>query len=1188
MKRTLCVMLTLLLAVSVFFNMGICVNGIDADEKSASEFAEEICKMLENEKTYSDISIASKSRKIENNEFETCRLIVKTAGRLNTLNAVSIVNGFNNIWILQFDSIESTRSAFDYYSKQKHIDYVEADKIISATETGALSLSHNSTEKTYLSWGPEHLGIDRFNQSLINSGKQLANITVAVIDSGIESNHEFLQGRIIPTNINTSGSGEINSSEDDYGHGTQVAGVIVDSTLENVKIKPYKVLDRFGQGTLTSLAAGLNCAINDGVDIINISLGFYESSDLLEESINSAIANDITVVGAAGNSSTDEPYYPSSYKGVIRVAAINDTDNITNFSNYGNITFAAPGIDIKTTYLGNKYSLCKGTSFSAPFCSSVAAAIKSIVPLASAEDIFDIMKTYSICPIYHNSNEELGNGILYAPENFEESLSGKTEAPEINTKSEFIFNDPYISFDSFEIELYCNSSDSTIYYTLDGSVPLEHNPNAKIYNGSPIIVSESCKIYAVAYSEGRYRSAVTGFNATIAKPIPENELVINSDGIITEYKGNSSNISIPKYVNSKAIKGIGDNVFKDKNIKTIVMSTEILTLGNSAFENCFNLETVFARNVESIGENCFKNCVNADFFNFENLKTIGKSSFENVCKNKYEIYGISFFLNLENVDSIPENALKGSAVCDLTCNNLTSIGKNSFSDCEAIVNIKINCKTNLPEGCFKGCSSLNNISISGLKSISTKCFENCSHITNIDLPDVELLMPYSFSGCSSLIGINIPKVISMFSNAFSGCKKLRELILPSFKHFEDTPSGAPLLPNNLETFSAPLIDETISDMFGNSTGIKYIYLNSATDISAYTFRGCNNIFYLNLESVTNLDENALSDCSAEFIDLSKLVKTASLPDNSGIMLSKDFIESTDNAENITLYSTSDSFVERYANYKGYKFAPLPIIVNEIPGYISSSNEIINVSAIGYNLEYQWYRSTENSTENGEPIEGANQSTYIFTEDDTAPFYYCIVTQNDEGTLSQTITNIIIKDTTPADYTEYNKAVEKANRIDKSLYIDTSALEHALSKRIYGRYACEQNIVDEQTKIILDAIDSLEMNVAKKIYIFSSETDLYLFRGIQTIIMILPEDAIYENIQWSSSNNKAFTVNNVGYVRCVGSGKSIITATVQNPDGTTASASIEFEKKLLGFEKVMSYIFRWYYILISKIPVNSPY
>lgn len=1183
MKRIICAILSLIFAVSVFFNMSICVNGVSPDEKDAFEFAEGIGKMLENADISSDIASAGKSLKNENNEFETCRLIVKTAGKLNTLNAVSYVNGFDNLWILQFDSIESTCSAFEFYSKQNYVDFVETDKIVSAADTGDFFLPTTISEKTYLSWGPEFLGFDHFNKSLIDSGKPLANITVAVIDSGVESNHEFLKGRVIPTNINTSVSGERNSSEDDYGHGTQVAGIIVDSTLDNIKIKPYKVLDSYGHGTLISLAAGINCAINDGVDVINISLGFNETSSFLEKTINTALASDITVVAAAGNNATDAPFYPSSYSGVIRVSAINNSGFLANYSNYGNITFAAPGHNIKTSSIGNNYVLAKGTSFAAPFCSASAACLKSLLPYASSEDIFDIIKTNAVRPISENSENEMGFGIIYALQVFEESLSGKVDTPEIFSYS----NLTSISISPIRIGMSCQTPDSVIYYTTDGSVPHLYNPNAKIYDGNPIDISESCIIYAVASAEGKYRSAVTGYKAVIAPNIPQDELVINSEGIITEYIGNASSVSIPRKVNSITVKGIGDNVFKGKDVKVIVCSSNVVSFGNSTFEDCRSLETVYAQSIASVGECCFKNCVVADTFNFKNLNSIGKAAFENVCSTAYKLYGLSFFLNLENLSSIPENAFKDSAISEVECKNISFVGKNAFSGCNALVSAEFKCNSNLPESCFKGCSSLRNVSITGQQAVPSNCFKDCSMLTNVNLPNVILLMSDCFNNCTKLDSVTLPSVISMYSNAFSGCNSLREINLPALEYFEDSSSSTPAFSSSLEAFSAPKLKKTFSDMFSSANNISIIHLNGATDIAEYTFRGCNNIFYLNLENVTSLKENALSDCSASFIDLSNLKTAKNLPNNSGIMLSNEFIESTGEAENLTLYSTPNSFIERYAQYKGYQFIPLPIITNKIPENITSSSEIINVSAVGYGLEYQWYKNTENSTEDGEAIEGATSSSYLFTAEDTAPFYYCVVTQNDFGTVSKTTTNIIVKDTTPADYTEYERAVELANSIDKGLYVNTYSLDHALSKKVYGRYACEQSIVDEQTRIILEAIENLEMNVAKRIYLFSSETDLYIFDRIQTVFMILPEGAIYENIEWKSSNSKAFTVNNAGFVRCVGNGNATITATVHNPDGSTCTASLEFEKKLLGFEKVLSFLFRWFFILLSKIPVKIP-
>ncbi len=1178
MKKQISILLALIMALSVCFGMDFCPHAAFSDEINDVDFAEYIGEMVEKSSYKSNIGFADKRFQNGNSysEFETCRLIVKSDKSINTLNAVSFVHGGDGLWVLQFDCPESTAKAYNYYSKLKTVKYVEPDKYLTVSAVA------EKEEKEYLSWGPEYIGLDRLNSDIISSEKQLAGITVAVIDSGVNKNHEILRGRVIDTYINTSGSGTRNSTDDDFGHGTHVAGIIADSTLESVSIKPYKVVDEHGQGTVVTVAAGINCAINDGVDIINISLGFYEDSELLHDAVKKAIAHDITVVASAGNNSTDEPYYPSSYDGVLRITAINQAGNVANFSNIGSgVDFAAPGVKIKTANMNGGYSTVDGTSFAAPFVSALAATIKSVIPLSSSEDIYNRLCYQALKPIYYCSDEEIGNGIINAPEYESENKDGKTSTPV------FASNYAHIVVEPIDIEISCETPNSVIYYTTDKSMPSVLNENAKIYT-EPIHIDESCYILAAAYSDGKYKSSINGLHITVAPDIPENELSISPDGIITEYRGNEESVSIPETVNSIRVTGIGNEVFKNKDITDIVLSYGTESLGNEAFCGCSKLINVYAKNIKKIGDNCFKDCVNLNNIYIDELSEIGIGAFENAGKTAYSVGIKSFRMDLSCLKSIPENAFKGSAIKNINLGEINSIGQEAFTGCNALVSVQIEKAVSIPGNCFKDCNSLNTVEIYGLTVIPSSAFAGCTKLSAVNLPDVRLVLQKAFENCSSLQSVSLPGAISVFSDVFVGCNSLISLDLPSMQSFDDmmlSHNDYPHFPESLETFSAPSLKYTVKDMFKSAPNISIISLNEAVDIAEYTFRGCEKIQYLNLESANILKENSMSGCSAEFIDLRKLITAKSLPDNSGIMLSNLFIEATASAVNLTIYGTPDTFVERYANYKGYNFVPIPIILNDIPNNITSESEMIYVSAAGFNLEYQWYKNTENSTENGTPIEGAVNPSYMFTENDSSPFYYCVITQNDLGIKSTVKTHVIEKDTTPADYTYYNEAVAAASKVNRERYIDTSILDFVLSKNVYGKYACEQSVVDAQAKAIFDAIDNLEPNNAKQLYLISPKNELLLFEETKLKTLILPENCVYDNVIWSSSNRNAYVVNDEGVVRCVGSGKAVITATVINYDGAEISESIAFEGYLKPLGTLFSFLFKWIFVLISEIPAR---
>ncbi len=172
-------------------------------------------------------------------------------------------------------------------------------------------------------------------------------ITVAVVDTGINLEHEDLAGKITKFRYNSIASDPYNkyiagknyksSSDvtDDNGHGTHCSGII-GALKDNGKggtgvapdamIMPIKVLDAKGSGTTCWVAAGIIAAADNGADIISLSLSGVEDS-LKEQACNHAIANGVVVVASAGNESTQDKAFPACYDGVIAVASLATNDD---------------------------------------------------------------------------------------------------------------------------------------------------------------------------------------------------------------------------------------------------------------------------------------------------------------------------------------------------------------------------------------------------------------------------------------------------------------------------------------------------------------------------------------------------------------------------------------------------------------------------------------------------------------------------------------------------------------------------------------------------------------------------------------------------------------------------------------------------------------------------------------------
>lgn len=271
--------------------------------------------------------------------------------------------------------------------------------------------------------GTERADIDALEawQSTIGSEE----VVVAVLDSGVDFNHEDLKNNMWtrPANLAAyrdaelgeindlhgyNGTDAIKDPMDDNGHGTHCAGIIgaegnngigVTGINQKVQIMPLKFLGRGGFGSTNDAIEAINYAIArklDGVNVrvISASWGSTSKSKALEDTIKAAAEADILFVAAAGNDSSDNdkrPHYPSNYNApnIISVAALDRNDQLASFSNYGakTVHVAAPGKDILSTWLKGTYREASGTSMATPYVSGIAALIIASDPQISMKSL---------------------------------------------------------------------------------------------------------------------------------------------------------------------------------------------------------------------------------------------------------------------------------------------------------------------------------------------------------------------------------------------------------------------------------------------------------------------------------------------------------------------------------------------------------------------------------------------------------------------------------------------------------------------------------------------------------------------------------------------------------------------------------------------------------------------------------
>lgn len=237
------------------------------------------------------------------------------------------------------------------------------------------------------------------------------NITIATLDTGVNANHPAIKDQLVP------GYNALNNStntNDDNGHGTFVAGVI-SQVAPDASIMPVKVLNNLGEGTVADASEGIFWAVNHNARIINMSLGLYTNSILLQLSINYAQLNGDLVVASAGNSGTSSKRYPAAYPGVIGVAATDSDNHKASFSNYGdNAEVSAPGVHIYSAYFTGGYAYGDGTSFAAPQVSALAAQVWATTPNSSSNTVSSqiLGHTTSLVAADPTYGSKLGSGLI--------------------------------------------------------------------------------------------------------------------------------------------------------------------------------------------------------------------------------------------------------------------------------------------------------------------------------------------------------------------------------------------------------------------------------------------------------------------------------------------------------------------------------------------------------------------------------------------------------------------------------------------------------------------------------------------------------------------------------------------------------------------------------------------------------
>lgn len=285
------------------------------------------------------------------------------------------------------------------------------------------------------------------------TGKQ---VKIAVIDTGINEQHEMLAGKVIASHSFI----EEETATDLHGHGTHVAGIIAGKQANGSQLQGIapeallinaKALNSEGTGSNVSVIKAINYAAEQGANIINLSLtgNYHDSASPINKAIKEAVAQGITVIAAAGNCGTQCPSescglfrgigVPADSEYAITVGAVNEENKHACFSSGENILgigikpdLVAPGVNIASAFANssNSYKTLSGTSMSAPHITGLTALLLEAKPHLKPKQVKEILMQTALDLGEKGKDTEFGAGLANTSSvfDFNASLSPKIKS----------------------------------------------------------------------------------------------------------------------------------------------------------------------------------------------------------------------------------------------------------------------------------------------------------------------------------------------------------------------------------------------------------------------------------------------------------------------------------------------------------------------------------------------------------------------------------------------------------------------------------------------------------------------------------------------------------------------------------------------------------------------------------------
>ena len=786
-----------------------------AEENAIQSFINETVELIK-ENDAEKVFVAENAEKLEtasyalsvdepeDTTFQTCRLIVKSDNTPDKLNSVGIASGFQNYHIVQFATSEDAEKAYNVYLADKNIISVTVDKVFKVTcdvtVTEETINDESRPPKRLDSWGGEVTGLYAVKDYIEDNYSNLDEVIVGVIDSGVYLEHEFFKDRIERTYFNSASDGERKNesdTSDGVGHGTNVSGVIVDCTPDNVKIANYKFINAEGLGTASEVSLAFLQAVNDRVDVINASIGVPDESGLFASALQEAHKADIPVIAAAGNETNyvGTRFYelPAMDENVILVSSISQDELPSWFTAYGHcVDLVAPGEDIKTTHKNDNYCLTSGTSLSAPIVSSLTSILISLNPEISCKELEIRMESTAVPTDLIAESDLFGYGNIdaIAACDFE-----RAKPPEINFES-----GKYIGEIILELSV---EDECEIYYTVDGSYPTKEN--GILYEEKIPLSNDILYFKAVTYSTNTLKSICTKKFYRLQTLGTDEMFTINDEGQITGYTyENVCDLIIPEAVKGIAVTDISANVFSNVEIYGVTLPKSMNCVPDNAFSG--NQFLIFAdgESIETIGINAFKECKNLYSINFPNVVVIKNYGF-GLCESLSEAY-------------FP---------------NCISAGQYSFANC----------------------FSLRNAYFKNLKFIGRYSFASCKMLSEIYMPELieieaSLRMSMEFASAEIYKGIEFINIECVPEKTFDERTIISKIEFSKAREIKSLPTGTYLnqkiklvLPSTLENITETALANsepssymvygtkgTYAEQWANEKGFEFVEITPETAV----------------------------------------------------------------------------------------------------------------------------------------------------------------------------------------------------------------------------------------------------------------------------------------------------------------------------------------------------------------------